>query len=65
MIYGDTILKVLVDRGDIRNTYEGAINPASINIHPVPQKGSNNNSPSLIRERLTIQRASFGFIDPG
>ena len=32
MIYGDTILKVLVDRGDIRNTYEGAINPASINL---------------------------------
>lgn len=32
MIYGDTILKVLVERGDIRNTYEGAINPASINL---------------------------------
>lgn len=32
MIYGDTILKVLVDKGDIRNTYEGAINPASINL---------------------------------
>ena len=32
MIYGDTVLKVLVDRGDIRNTYEGAINPASINL---------------------------------
>ena len=32
MIYGDTILKVLVDRGDIRNTYEGAINQASINL---------------------------------
>lgn len=32
MIYGDTILRVLVERGDIRNTYEGAINPASINL---------------------------------
>lgn len=32
MIYGDTILRVLVNRGDIRNTYEGAINPASINL---------------------------------
>lgn len=32
MIYGDTIIKVLVDRGDIKNTYEGAINPASINL---------------------------------
>ncbi len=32
MIYGDTILKVLIDRGDIRNTYEGATNPASINL---------------------------------
>lgn len=32
MIYGDTILKVLVDRGDIKNTYEGAINPSSINL---------------------------------
>lgn len=32
MIYGDSVLKVLVDNGDIRNTYEGAINPASINL---------------------------------
>ena len=32
MIYGDTILRILVERGDIRNTYEGAINPASINL---------------------------------
>lgn len=32
MIYGDTILRILVERGDIRNTYDGAINPASINL---------------------------------
>lgn len=32
MIYGDTIIQVLLRRGDIRNTYEGAINPASINL---------------------------------
>ena len=32
MIYGDTILRILVERGDICNTYDGAINPASINL---------------------------------
>lgn len=32
MIYGDTLIDILVSRGDIRNTYEGAINPASINL---------------------------------
>lgn len=32
MIYGDTIIKILVDNESIKNTYEGAINPASINL---------------------------------
>jgi len=32
MVYGDTIINVMVVDGRIKNTYEGAINPASINI---------------------------------
>lgn len=32
MIWGDKKLRELVDAGGIRNTYEGAINPASINL---------------------------------
>ena len=32
MIYGDTILNNLVTEGRIQNTYEGAVNPASINL---------------------------------
>lgn len=32
MIYGDRMLQTLVDMQFIRNTYEGAINPASINL---------------------------------
>lgn len=32
MVYGDTIIDIMVADGRIKNTYEGAINPASINI---------------------------------
>lgn len=32
MIYGDTIIKTMIESGRIKNTYEGALNPASINI---------------------------------
>lgn len=32
MIYGDTIIKTMIESGRIKNIYEGALNPASINI---------------------------------
>lgn len=32
MVYGDTVIKVMIDTEQIKNTYEGALNPASINI---------------------------------
>ena len=41
------------------------INPASISIPPVPQKGSNNKSPELTLDRLTMHLANFGLIEPG
>lgn len=32
MIYGDTLIDVLIAQNKIRNTYRGAVNPASINL---------------------------------
>lgn len=32
MIYGSNLLRSMVQAGEIKNTYEGAINPASINL---------------------------------
>ena len=32
MIYGDSIIKSMIEHDSIKHTYEGAINPASINI---------------------------------
>lgn len=32
MVYGSNVLKSMVEVGSIKNTYEGSINPASINL---------------------------------
>lgn len=32
MVYGDSIIEAMIKSGSIKNTYEGAVNPASINL---------------------------------
>lgn len=71
MIWGDKKLKMLVDTGLISNTYEGAINPASINLRlghtflkPEPEQVVKLGE-EMRYKRFEVQDSHFIVLDPG